>query len=225
MKAKICGITNLDDALLAADAGAAFVGMVLAASPRRAAPAVCEQIAARLPAAVQPVLVFRDAPAEQIIALAGRMPRAAIQLHGAENAEFVATLRAALGSVRVIKAVEIGEDVALDEVCARMRELMQTGVTTFLLDSPKGAAGDPAAMDAIARRLARPAGPPWFWRAGGLTPDSVEDVTAGLYSAVDVARGVEAEAGRKDAAKVRLFIERAARLEGQQRPPDDGGNS
>lgn len=213
MKVKICGITSVEDALFASQAGADYVGLVLAASARRVDPGAAERICAALPARVVPVLVVRDVPVEEVAALSRRMPRAALQLHGAETSDDVARLRAQRGGAWLIKAIEVGGESNVEAMCETVCELSAAGVQTFLLDAPKGAAGDAVKMDEMARRLANAEGPPWFWRAGGLTPETVAGVTAGLYAAVDVARGVEAEAGIKDEAKVRLFIERARALE------------
>src|ERR1039458_4216059 len=78
---KICGNTSLEDALLAAEAGADAVGFVLAPSPRRVTPAQVAAIVPHLPATLEKIGVFVDAPFEEIEATVRAAALSGVQLH------------------------------------------------------------------------------------------------------------------------------------------------
>ncbi len=85
MMVKICGITSLDDALAAAEAGASALGFnFYDGSPRRIATADAAAISARLPSGVLKVGVFVDAPPEAVLAIAAEVGLDLVQLHGGE---------------------------------------------------------------------------------------------------------------------------------------------
>jgi len=86
---KICGITNLDDALAAADAGADAVGFVFAPkSPRHVTLETTRAIIGRLPAPLEKVGVFVNQTVEQVRDAAKQLGLTAVQLHGDESTEF-----------------------------------------------------------------------------------------------------------------------------------------
>lgn len=222
MQVKVCGITNVDDALAAAAAGADFVGLVLAASVRQVGPAQAREIVAALPGGrPEPVLVFRDAPAMQIAHALDQAGARWAQLHGDEPPSLVAELRRLVPEVRVIKAFELGP--SLPE--AAIREFLESArrenvvVDVLLLDRPKSAAAaDPSPFHRIMAHAASTVlrRPPAVWCAGGLTPVNVAEVVAGgVFDGVDVAGGVERAPGRKDHAAIRAFV--AAARAGQAR--------
>jgi phosphoribosylanthranilate isomerase len=196
MFVKICGITNEDDALLAVAMGADAVGFVFAPSPRQVAPQVVYDITRRLPPEILTVGVFRDEHPRRVVDIVGRSGVKAAQLHGRETAaESVEVTR----SVRwVIKAFAAGSAAA--------RDARSYGTDLVLIDAPSPGSGkvfDWSLVSDVPDGLR-------IILAGGLTPDNVADAVEAVEPwGVDVSSGVEAAPGRKDALKVKRFIEHA----------------
>lgn len=217
MHVKICGITNLPDALLAAQAGADFIGLIRAPSERAVAADVALEIINELrDTPTRPVLLFRDAPLEELAAACRDCHVAWVQLHGHESVNYLARLAAALPHVRIIKAWELTPSDSGDALIAYVREAGSTGlrIAAVILDAPKGGAHPGYDhLAAISRRCNEAwsnaeSERPELWCAGGLTTVTLAAAVAnGTYDGVDVARGVEQSAGRKDRGAVRQFIE------------------
>lgn len=219
---KICGVTSVADAQQAADAGADFVGLIRAESPRSVTPEEAQRIAAALSATgAAAVLLFRDAALEAVADEVARTAVRWVQLHGAETPEFAAGLAQRCPDVNLLKAWELGPPAAfeaLQEYLRRLAALPPAGaarplVHAVILDLPKGAAhpGFAALRDAAQRC---PPGGPQFWCAGGLTAASVAEAVRGSrFAGVDVARGVERTPRAKDPQAVRAFIRAVRELE------------
>ena len=196
MFVKICGITNEDDALLAVAMGADAVGFVFAPSPRQIAIQQAYDITRRLPPEVLTVGVFRDEHPKRVVDLVNRSGVKAAQLHGNENAEVVA---AVARSVKwVIKAYPAGS--------AKVAEAHRLATDLILLDATSPGSGH--VFDwTLAGEV--PEGVRMIL-AGGLDPDNVTDAVKAVEPwGVDVASGVERSPGKKDALKVKRFVERA----------------
>lgn len=210
-KIKICGITNPQDALLAAAAGADYLGFILyARSPRFVAVAAIRQIADALRGACgatgRPQLVgvfVNAAPAAVAGALAdGGLDYA--QLHGDE-----AEAEVAAQSGRAFKALRPADAADALAGAERYWPLSDGGGPRLLVDAlaPGDAYGgtghlaDWEAAAAVAQLY------PGLLLAGGLTPANVGQAVATVRPwGVDVSSGVEQAPGRKDAAKVRGLI-------------------
>jgi phosphoribosylanthranilate isomerase len=191
---KICGVRRHDDALLAADLGAAAIGFVFwPGSPRFIDPYRARAIAAALPAFVTAIGVFVDQPEEYINDVAGLVRLGAVQLHGHEPVQ--SFVRA---PYRVIKSVPVGAGFDPAESLALPKHV------TVLLD-----AHDPVRHGGTGRTI------DWHAAAGvartrrtilsgGLTAANVQHAidTVNPY-AIDVSSGVEASPGVKDPAKLR----------------------
>lgn len=195
-KIKICGITNLEDALMAVEAGADALGFVFFhKSPRHISPDHAAAIIRQLPPFVQTAGLFVNAECATVNATADRCGLDIIQLHGEEPPEFCTAVNR-----RIIKAFRVKDIASL----ARLKEYQVAG---FLLDawSPAAHGGtgttfdwDIAAAAAVQDRIIL---------AGGLTPENVTGAVQKVRPyAVDVSSGVESAPGKKDAAKIRLFI-------------------
>jgi len=203
---KICGTTNLEDARVAADAGADLLGFILyAKSPRSVAPAMVAEIVAEVRAAIPSpprfVGVFVNTPPDEVLAVLAQTGLDLAQLHGDEP---TAALRVLHG--RGFKAVRpAGLEDAL--VLAEAYAMLGAG-PDLLIDAHDphayggtGQRADWMAAAAVARRI------PHLLLAGGLTPENVAAAVAAVKPwGVDVASGVEQRPGRKDHAKVRAFI-------------------
>jgi len=197
---KICGLTNVRDARLAARLGANALGFnFVKESPRYIRPERARAIIAALPPFVTTVGVFVNQPPEEVTGICRLCHLDAAQLHGDEPPSRVAQVR---GVGRIIKGVRIrsGSDIAL---CSRYH------VDAFLLDAyvpgKRGGTGETFNWE-LARDAGR-FGP--IILAGGLSPENVEDAiqTAAPY-AVDVASGVESAPGKKNKDLMAEFIVR-----------------
>jgi phosphoribosylanthranilate isomerase len=199
VKVKICGISNLEDALIAVEAGADALGFVFYdKSPRHVTPEQASEIIRHLPPFVQTVGLFVNESSDRINQLADQCGLDLIQLHGDEDAAFCSRLYR-----RVIKALRVKDITSLEEM-ARFK------TAAFLLDawSPAAYGGtgqtfnwDIAEIAAKSYRIVL---------AGGLT---VENVAGAIRKtrpyAVDVSSSLEISPGQKDPARICAFIRNA----------------
>jgi phosphoribosylanthranilate isomerase len=204
VRVKICGITNVEDALLACELGADAIGLnFYEKSPRCISPFTASKIIAKLPPFVAAIGVFVNWQAAPVASLAKALGLSAAQLHGDESP----ALASEIGKkVSVIKALSVGKGSALPPF-ARYR-----GASAFLLDAPHsgqyGGTGHTtdwslASTAAQSHRVIL---------AGGLSPENVaEAIRVVRPYAVDVTSGVESRPGRKDPAKLRSFFDEVAR--------------
>lgn len=193
MFVKICGVTNAEDALLAAGLGANAVGMIFAASSRRISTGEARDIVRRLPPEVLPVGVFRDERAARVAEIANSIGLRAVQLSGHESPEDTRWLA---GRVPVVIK---GFDAA-EPALARADEY---GAHRLLIDSPEPGSGKTFDWTLLHKApVNRP-----FLLAGGLRPGNVVEAIETVRPwGVDVATGVEASPGVKDPAKLRQFM-------------------
>ncbi len=195
VRVKICGITNLRDAVAAADAGADAVGFVFAESPRRLTVDAARRISRKLPAFLHKVGVFANALPADVALTARAAGLTYVQLHGDESKADARAIP--FPSVKVLKVADAS---VLDLV-------RRWGADLVHLDTGGGSG---RTFDwTIARRAGK------FARvilAGGLNPTNVrEAIRVSKPFAVDVASGVESRPGKKDHALIRRFIEEARR--------------
>jgi len=206
---KICGVTNVDDARLAADAGADAIGLNFFSKSRRfVTPEIARQIVAALPANVTKVGVFVNHSAEEITQIVNQVGLDCIQLHGDEPANIISRLPVAVPIVRASRS-SVGKFESLVVYWALCRLLGRTP-DALLIDaastSEYGGTGGVADWEAIAAHRSTFAGTPLIL-AGGLTPENVARAIAAVRpDGVDVATGVEREPGRKRAALVLQFV-------------------
>jgi phosphoribosylanthranilate isomerase len=199
VRVKVCGITNLDDACAAVEAGADALGFnFYRRSPRFIEPTAAREIIEHLPDEILCVGVFVNDERQTVEDVVAESGVAAIQLHGDESSSFCDSLV----GLRVIKALRVGEEFA-PECAAQYR------VEAILLDSfsrtERGGTG--RTFDwSIARRTREHVRQ--LYLAGGLTPENVrEAIEAVRPYAVDVCSGIEREPGRKDHARMREFFD------------------
>jgi len=213
-RVKICGITNLEDARTAVQAGADALGFIFVENtPRFVTPEQVRPIVRALPPFVTPVGVFWDQPVGHVKAVVEACRLRAIQLHGDEKPEDWQD-----APVSVIKTIKLPPATTIEglpeyKIGERIGALAWRKVAAAIL------------FDSEARWSEGEAREPIEWRAirlmgamasesqmpvvlsGGLTPDSVaRAVEIVRPHAVDVNSGVESRPGRKDPDKVRRFI-------------------
>lgn len=202
VKVKVCGVRSLKEAEAALEAGADAIGFNFwPRSPRYIAPAAAVEVINRLSPVASTVGVFVNEEVNRVVDLSSELRLSAVQLHGDESPEFCA----ALGSIKTIKAIRVGQDFDLGII-------QSYPVSMVLLDSNIGGSygGTGQRFDwriAIeAKRFAR------IILAGGLNTENVwEAITHVRPAAIDVCSGVEAEPGRKDFDKLRSFLSVVAR--------------
>ena len=197
MFVKICGVTNVDDALLAVALGANSVGLnFVSGSVRQIAPGRARDITARIPGETLTVGIFRNEAKERVVDIVHSAGLKAAQLHGNEGPEEVAWVAQRVPTV--IKAVAAGTEQA-----TRAAEFP---VPIILVDAKVPGSGE--VFDwSLAESLPQDRR---ILLAGGLNPDNVADAIAAVKPwGVDVASGVEAEPGRKDPTAMRRFIQNA----------------
>lgn len=218
---KICGITNLEDALIAAEAGADMLGFIFyPPSARYVAPETVAEIVSHVsrftvhakdnlkqkPRNLKPkfVGVFVNSPADEVREMMDFCGLDLAQLHGDESPEMVA----AFGG-RAFKAIN---PQSLPEA-ERDSSLVIRHSPFVLIDAfhptERGGTGKTADWD-MAAQLARRHP---ILLAGGLTPQNVATAIRTVRPlGVDVSSGVEASKGKKDPAKVRVFIEQVRKI-------------
>ena len=203
VRIKICGITNPEDALLAADLGAQALGFIFyPKSPRSIKPDAARDIIKILPPFVLSVGVFVDEAAEVVRELAATVGLDWVQLHGQESPEYCR----AVGR-RVIKGFRIRDHSSLAALPS-----YRNAVQAFLLDAyrPGTHGGTGETFDWEVARGAQEFGPVIL--AGGLTAANVaQAINAAQPAGVDVASGVEAAPGKKDPESLREFFEAVER--------------
>lgn len=206
---KICGVTEPDDALAVADAGADAVGLnFFPPSPRYVNAERALRIVAGLPASVARVGVFVNAPAGEIRHSVERIGLDYVQLHGDEPPELLDEL-GGLAVIRVIRCRDASSLAsALGAAFPDTSHVQRVAALLIDADRPGLYGGSGAAVDwaAVRDRPAPFSAIPWVL-AGGLRAENVSAaIRMARPDAVDVASGVESFPGRKDARLVKAFV-------------------
>jgi phosphoribosylanthranilate isomerase len=195
---KICGITNVEDAIECVRLGANMLGFVFADSPRRADVDTVKHIIRIIGGDAKTVGVFTD-ETDEVISIMNYCELTYAQLHGGQSEEFAQRL----GAHRVIRAVRIKNEWSLENLT------QFTTASFYLLDTYKagipGGTGETFDWELAVR--AKSFGKPVLL-SGGLNPENVTEAIGVVQPyAVDVSSGVEEQPGKKDLAKVKEFID------------------
>jgi phosphoribosylanthranilate isomerase len=197
VKAKICGMTQIKDAVFAVEQGADAVGFIFYnKSPRSVTMKIAKEIIAQLPPFVDTVGVFVNESADRVNKIAEYCGLDLVQLHGEESPAFCRKIRR-----RVIKAFRVKD-------LQSIKLLKNYAVSGFLLDtfSEELQGGTGKVFDWNLALPAKKIGP--VIMAGGLTPRNIKQAIRQVRPyGVDVCSGVEKEPGIKDPEKVRAFLE------------------
>lgn len=201
MFVKICGVTSEEDALLAVAMGADAVGFnFVPSSPRQIAVQKAADIVKRLPVDITTVGIFRDEAAKRVVEIVHKVGLRAAQLHGLETPDESRWIRERVSTT--IKAFPAGDP--------RLDHADDWGADVIMLDNAV-----PGSGQVFDWRLAE--GAPANRRllvAGGLTADNVGEAIRRIRPwGVDAASGVESVPGRKDAVRLKAFVEAAKRAE------------
>ena len=194
---KICGITRVEDALVAAHAGAQAIGLVFyRPSPRFIEPDAAAAIVRALPPFVTPVGLFVDAGEDEVREIAARSGVQLLQFHGAERPEFCVRF-----DRPYLKALQVRPGVDLLQYARDFHSAKALLLDAFQ-EGLHGGTGAVFDWSLIPQALPLP-----VVLSGGLTPENVgEAIRRVRPAAVDVSSGVEAAKGIKDARKIDAFI-------------------
>jgi phosphoribosylanthranilate isomerase len=226
VRTKICGITRLEDAEAAAQAGAWAIGLNhWPGSSRYIEPAAAAEIGAVMKRRLNVAGVFVNATLDEITAAAESAELAFVQLHGDEGPSFCAEVARRTGA-KVIKAFRVRSSAELRGAAAYRTDF-------HLFDAYRpgtpGGTGESFDWELVRRRRSPSKGGIPAIVAGGLTPENVgEAINASNAWAVDVAGGVEVEGrpGVKDHDLIRRFIDMAndadPHSDREARAPDPG---
>jgi phosphoribosylanthranilate isomerase len=205
---KICGITNLEDALVAVEAGADAVGFVFyEKSPRNMDPERVRQIVSQLPEIIEKVGVVVNQTEDRICAIADVAGLTAVQMHGDDEDPHVADLVAQQRKLKILVGISM-QHLAPEDLAMMWAP---DNVHAFLADSGSaakpGGTGEPFNWDSSLKTLDTIQTLGRLVVAGGLTPENVGDAMGILHPwGVDVSSGVEAKPGKKDPDKIRAFV-------------------
>jgi phosphoribosylanthranilate isomerase len=197
VRSKICGITRIEDALSAAEAGADAIGLVFyAKSPRAVSVQQARAIIAALPPFVTTVGLFVDADRQELDEILAAVPLDLLQFHGDESPAFCEALQRPY-----IKALRVKPG---DDLVARVAAYGQASgvlLDTYVPGIP-GGTGEAFDWSLVPQGLSKP-----IILAGGLVAENVAAAIRQVRPyAVDVSGGVEARKGIKDAEKIRAFM-------------------
>lgn len=198
-KVKICGNTNVEDAQLAASLGADYLGFIFAESKRRIDVPTAASIIKAIPGFQGFVGVFVNQSKTEVEAIAKELGLAHLQFHGDETALYCSHFMGK--GYHVIKTFRIKDAMSL-------KRIDEYDVTAFLFDTYDknlaGGTGVPFQWDMIENKSYVQEK---LFLAGGLTPENVRNAIAKVHPyAVDVASGVEKEAGKKSPELLAKFI-------------------
>lgn len=201
MFVKVCGITRLRDARLAAKLGADAVGFIFAKSPRRITVEKAASIIKKLPRTLKKAGVFVDEKPETINEVIKRTGINVVQLSGMEKPSVISGIKGA----RVIKALHVKEKAGLLKSIRKYKKEADMLLLDTYVKGKKGGTGRvfdwklvTAAKKSGARLIA----------AGGVNPYNVGGIVTLRPFGIDVSSGVESAPGIKSAAKLKkLFRE------------------
>jgi phosphoribosylanthranilate isomerase len=211
VRVKICGITNLDDGAMAAEAGAWALGMIFAPeSKRRCTVEEAERIGSELRRRVEIAGVFVNAELDEVATIADVCSLSLVQLHGDEGPAYCAEVARRTGA-KIVKAVR-ARDQASVRALGAYRDRVDFHLVDAYVEGMRGGTGETFAWDLLKdRHSAVP-----LIVSGGITPDNAADAVRTLRPfGVDSASGTESSPGRKDPAKVTALlraVEQASRV-------------
>lgn len=196
-RVKICGITRVEDALIAVAQGADAIGLVFyPPSPRYVTPAQAAEIVNALPAFITLVALFVDASRADVEAVLSQVNIDLIQFHGQETADECRQY-----GKSYMKAIRVKSDTNLVQYMTEYSDAKALLLDTYAEGVP-GGTGQVFDWTVIPKNLSKP-----IVLAGGLDAENVEQAIRQVKPyAVDVSGGVEFKKGIKDAAKIAAFM-------------------
>ena len=211
MWVKICANTNLEDALLAGEAGANAVGFVFAESPRRVTLKQVAAITPHLPSSLDKFGVFVDSGFDKIAQTVVECGLTGVQLHVAHDPLLAGKLRERFGpEFTILRVIHYSQDLEVQLKTAQADHAISGVLVDSRTATAVGGTGIRFDWKAARRGFLETASHLRLIAAGGLNPVNVAEAiqTLGPWG-VDVASGVEAAPGKKDPALVKAFVSAA----------------
>lgn len=196
-RVKICGLTNVADAQVAANAGADAIGLVFyPPSPRNVTIEQAAEIAKSIPAFVTKTALFVNPEPAFVEKVLSEVEIDLIQFHGDESGEFCQQFNRSY-----IKAIAMKPDVDLQSIAKEFQSSAGILLDTYKKGVP-GGTGESFNWELVPKEYEKP-----IILAGGLSPENVAQAIAQTNVwAVDVSGGVEASKGKKSPEKIQQFI-------------------
>ena len=193
----MCGITRLEDAIAASQAGADALGFVFyEKSPRYVSPDTADEIIRALPPFMTAVGLFVNESSDEIQKIMSRVRLDVLQFHGDETPEFCRQFKRPY-----LKAVRVKDDTPLYEIADDFHDAQGLLLDSYVPGVP-GGTGKAFNWSLIPKNLPLP-----FLLAGGLSPENVsEAIEAVSPYGVDVSGGIERKKGIKDSEKIKAFL-------------------
>ena len=197
---KICGITNLEDALAAVDAGADALGFnFYKASPRYITPPQARKIIEQLPDSILTVGVFVNEELNTVRAIANEASLSALQLHGDESVEYCRDLSA---DFHVIKTFAVSDSFDVQALAPYSVEAIMLDTKHNNLRGGTGRVFDWSVAQRVVSMI------PKLFLAGGLSPENVENAVEIVRPfAVDACSALEDSPGKKNHERMRVFVD------------------
>jgi phosphoribosylanthranilate isomerase len=199
---KICGITNVDDARAAIDAGVDALGFnFYQPSPRYISPANAREIIEQLPDSILNVGVFVNEDIESLMNIAQQAGITAVQLHGDESPDYCRELAE---EYEVIKVLAVSDSFNIQMVQAYEVQAIMLDTSDKTLRGGTGRAFDWSIASRVNELV------PKLFLAGGLSPENIEEAIAVVRPyAVDACSALEDSPGKKNGERLRAFVEKA----------------
>jgi phosphoribosylanthranilate isomerase len=197
---KICGITNLDDALAAVDAGADALGFnFYKPSPRYIAPSAAREMVEQVPARMLTVGVFVNEESQTVMSIAHEAGLKAVQLHGDESPDYCRDLAS---EFYVIKTLAVSDSFDAKQSHAYDVDAIMLDTKDSRLHGGTGRVFDWSVARAASQIV------PKLYLAGGLSPENVAEAVAVVQPyAVDACSALEDRPGIKNHERMRAFVE------------------
>ena len=214
-KIKICGITNIQDALLAAKLGADFIGLIFYDKSKRfvednTAKEICDELSNKF-VDIKKVGVFVDEKIEKIVEKVHLLGLNLVQLHGNESNDFVIELRKNLAKTKIIKVIRIKSDTNLiSEINNKIGSADYILLDTYSEDAYGGTGKSfdwnklvdlKKGLEDIEISFSQK-----VFLSGGINSSNIEKILVYNPFAIDISSGVETSPGKKDKNKlIELF--------------------
>ena len=222
---KICGITNSDDALMVANAGADYLGVLVnvECSPRSVDLTIAKQLISVSPLPV--IMLAFNHPIDQVLETVKLLQPAGVQLAGNEDMKYVQKLRGKVNcelwkSIHIAVSDEAGA-VDSAQVIKDIDNFKHIGVDKIILDSAvinkntvqKGGTGKTFDWS-LAQLVKKQLPDVTLFLAGGINPDNITEALSKISpDGVDLSSGVEEEVGKKNPALVNQLMKQIRNCE------------
>lgn len=197
VRVKICGITNIEDAILSVEYGADALGFIFCKSPRQVTIKKAEKILREIPPYVNKVAVIKDFSLSEIKEIIDELPIDTLQFHGDETEDFCLQFK----NKTLVKVIPIDSEHSLKRV-QNYQNMPYLHLDTY--SKMGGGSGEVFNWD-ITKKISGKK----IILAGGLNPDNIVEAIEQVQPyGVDVSSGVEKIKGIKDPIKLKAFIEK-----------------